>query len=57
MDVLQGSAVGELVDEIAVEEVDGETAVFVDVVTMGVSGAVVGVAGVADGEDEGAARA
>jgi hypothetical protein len=36
--------------------VDGEAAVFVDVVAVGSSGAAVGVAGVTDGVDEGAAR-
>lgn len=56
MHLVQVPALGKGVDEGAVEEVDGEAAVFVDVVAVGGAGAVVGVAGVADGVDEGSAR-
>lgn len=55
MDFLQGPAFGELVDQVAVEEVDGETAVFENVVAVVSSGAVVSVACVSDGVDEGTA--
>src|SRR5262245_17324168 len=52
MDVGEGPAVGELVDKGAVEEVDGEAAVLVDVVAVVDARTVMRVGGVPDGVDE-----
>jgi hypothetical protein len=57
VDAVHLPALGEALQEGLVEEVDGEAAVFVDAVAVVDAFPVVGVAGVADGVDEEAARA